>query len=366
MVTAIASGDVNIIATATDGSGVTGSKSITVLPSNRPPEANDDFFTVEESGNLMRSLFADNTNGADSDPDGDDIIIDQVNENAANLSNQVFGSTGGIFIVSENGNVNFDTNNAFDDLEDGESAQTSITYRLSDGSASGNTATVTVNVTGASAVNQPPIATAGENMTITLPSDNVTLNGRGTDNDGTIASFFWEQISSTSGSRATIVSSSMATTNINDLQAGSYEFQLTVTDNDGAIDVDNVTVIVETGNSVVFSDVNRYNDSTNNPDVDENFRVSGTVTITGAPATFEVTAFLLVAIGPNDNNLDNIITTDFSIDNTTYTAIVANAGSDSVSTPPIPPGTYRYFLNVQRNGVSGGDASWGGSAEAIQ
>src|SRR5690606_4499862 len=39
--------------------------------------------------------------------------------------------------------------------------------------------------------NEKPIANAGEDKSITLPENNVTLNGSGTDKDGTIASYKW-------------------------------------------------------------------------------------------------------------------------------------------------------------------------------
>jgi hypothetical protein len=96
-------------------------------------------------------------------------------------------------------------------------------------------------VNNAAAVNQAPIAEAGSNINITLPTNSVTLSGSGTDADGTIAGYSWTKIS---GPAASISSSSSASTNVTGLVAGVYQFQLTVTDNSGATGTDIVTVTV--------------------------------------------------------------------------------------------------------------------------
>lgn len=90
--------------------------------------------------------------------------------------------------------------------------------------------------------NSAPTADAGTDITITLPTNSTTLSGSGTDTDGTIASYSWSQISGTS---ATIVSPSSASTNITGLTtSGARVFRLTVTDDDGATDTDDITVTV--------------------------------------------------------------------------------------------------------------------------
>ena len=98
---------------------------------------------------------------------------------------------------------------------------------------------VTVN---AAPSNQPPVANAGLNINITLPTNSVTLSGSGTDADGTIASYQWTKISGPS--QFTIVSPAAAKTTVNNLAQGIYKFQLTVTDNGGATGKDTATVTV--------------------------------------------------------------------------------------------------------------------------
>ncbi len=90
--------------------------------------------------------------------------------------------------------------------------------------------------------NIPPTANAGSNQNITLPTDSVSVSGSGTDSDGTIVSYQWTEVSGPS--QYTIVSSTQAQTIINNLVQGTYQFQLTVTDNLGATGSDIVVITV--------------------------------------------------------------------------------------------------------------------------
>jgi poly(3-hydroxybutyrate) depolymerase len=88
-----------------------------------------------------------------------------------------------------------------------------------------------------------PVANAGAAQAITLPVSSVTLNGTGsTDADGTIASYAWTKVSGPSA--GVITSPSSATTTVTGLIAGTYVYQLTVTDNSGGTSSANVTISV--------------------------------------------------------------------------------------------------------------------------
>lgn len=92
--------------------------------------------------------------------------------------------------------------------------------------------------------NVAPVANAGRDTTLTLPANSVTLNGSGTDADGTISSYKWAKIS---GPAQYVISNSKAAkTTVTGLTAGTYIFRLTVTDNSGDSAADDVTIVVKT------------------------------------------------------------------------------------------------------------------------
>lgn len=88
--------------------------------------------------------------------------------------------------------------------------------------------------------NQSPTANAGIDQTLSSGTTSATLTGSGTDADGNIASYQW---STSSG--ATITSPTSASTTVTGLADGnSYTFTLTVTDDGGATDQDEVVIYV--------------------------------------------------------------------------------------------------------------------------
>ena len=109
-----------------------------------------------------------------------------------------------------------------------------------------NGATAVSNVqVSVNAANIAPTANAGADQSITLPLNTVSLNGTGTDTDGTISSYLWTK---TSGPAATITNNASATTSVTGLVQGVYQFQLKVTDNNGATAVSNVQITVNAAN----------------------------------------------------------------------------------------------------------------------
>jgi poly(3-hydroxybutyrate) depolymerase len=110
-------------------------------------------------------------------------------------------------------------------------------------STSGTTATSTSSTTSTSG-NIVPMARAGSDLSIPKSWNySPTLNGTtSSDSDGWVTAFKWTKISGPT--TYTIVSSTSAKTVITNLVAGTYVFRLTVTDNKGAIDTDDVTVTI--------------------------------------------------------------------------------------------------------------------------
>ena len=81
--------------------------------------------------------------------------------------------------------------------------------------------------------NKIPIANAGKDTTIVLPVNTVNLDGSASlDPDGSITGYIWKNISGPS--QYNLVNAGTSTTTVNNLVQGIYEFQLTVTDNNGA------------------------------------------------------------------------------------------------------------------------------------
>lgn len=111
-----------------------------------------------------------------------------------------------------------------------------LTLSATDNEGAVGTDTVTVTVL----ANQGPTADAGADQTVTdsdsTGSEVVTLNGIGTDSDGSIVAYEWKQQSTFIGNTASISP---------DLSVGTHTLTLTVTDNGGATASDEITVTVE-------------------------------------------------------------------------------------------------------------------------
>jgi hypothetical protein len=138
-------------------------------------------------------------------------------------------------------------------------AQTSVTglvqgvyvFQLTVTDANGVTATSTVQVTVNAAVvtSSPPIANAGSDQTITLPTNTVTLTGSGSESGGTIMSYAWTEVSGPS--TPTFGSADQSQTTAGGLVAGVYRFELTVTDANGVTASATVLVTVNPASTPV-------------------------------------------------------------------------------------------------------------------
>lgn len=88
-----------------------------------------------------------------------------------------------------------------------------------------------------------PLANAGQDQSITLPANTATLDGTlSYDPDGKLVAYRWSRVS---GPSTFILSTGDAVrTQVTDLVAGVYLFELQVTDNDGLTDLDSVQLTV--------------------------------------------------------------------------------------------------------------------------
>jgi len=122
--------------------------------------------------------------------------------------------------------------------------QFKLTISDNAGATASDTITITVNP-GASPApgGQAPFARAGNDQTITLPNSTVTLSGWNSyDPDGQISSWLWTKVSGPS--QGTITTPTQGSTTVTNLAAGTYTFQLTVTDNSNTTNTDQVVITV--------------------------------------------------------------------------------------------------------------------------
>ncbi|MGV3556945.1 PKD domain-containing protein [Larkinella arboricola] len=102
---------------------------------------------------------------------------------------------------------------------------------------------MTLNFTLVSQANQLPVARAGADQTITLPTNSVVLNGStSSDPEGGALSYLWTQRSGPN--TANLSSPTSVSLTASNLAAGTYVFRLTVRDGAGATAFDELTVRV--------------------------------------------------------------------------------------------------------------------------
>ncbi len=90
--------------------------------------------------------------------------------------------------------------------------------------------------------NSKPYVSAGDDITLNLPNNSTLLSGTAGDDDGCNNSYQWQQLSGPSS--ASISNATVATTPISGLVAGTYVFQLTVTDDFGETASATINVVV--------------------------------------------------------------------------------------------------------------------------
>lgn len=116
--------------------------------------------------------------------------------------------------------------------------QFELTVTDNGGLTAKDTVQVMVNAPG----NQPPVACAGADQNITLPTNTVTLNGNcSVDPDNNITNYEWTKITN---STANIVTANGVQTQVTGLTQGIHQFELKVTDANGLSSKDTVQVKV--------------------------------------------------------------------------------------------------------------------------
>ncbi len=207
--------------TVTDNDGETNSDNVQItvlpIPPNEPPTV-----TAGNNRNLTLPINFLTLSADASDSDGTIEIY---------LWEQISGPDAATFDATDTESIDIS------DLIEGV-YQFLITVTDDDGA----TASDQINVTVYPEQNEAPDADAGSNISITLPINSATLQGSGADSDGSIEAYNWTQV--TGPNIATIVNANSASTVVQGLIEGVYSFRLSVTDNDGASDTDQMTLTV--------------------------------------------------------------------------------------------------------------------------
>ncbi|MBX3255047.1 MAG: T9SS type A sorting domain-containing protein [Chitinophagaceae bacterium] len=176
----------------------------------------------------------------------------------------------------------------------------------------------------------PPVAEAGANQTITLPASTVTLDGsKSTAASGySIKTYAW---SKTSGPAVgTITTPSGKTTTVTGLTtAGTYVFQLKVTDSNGSTATDKVTIVVNAAPSTASLTANAGADQTVTMPT-RTATLNGTKSTAGSGGSIKSYAWTKVS-GPG------------------YIGEISNASASTTAITNLVPGVFVYKLTVTDN-----------------
>jgi len=122
-------------------------------------------------------------------------------------------------------------------------------FQLQVTNSSGLSATDATTIIVNSAPATPPVANAGSDQTVQLPASTFDLSGSGITQNGTITGYLWTRISGPNV--PAINNASSATTFVSGFIAGTYQFQLQVTNSSGLSAKDTVIINVIGGPQTV-------------------------------------------------------------------------------------------------------------------
>ncbi|MBT9311095.1 bluetail domain-containing putative surface protein [Leptothoe kymatousa] len=121
---------------------------ISLSESPTAPDAVDDAVTINEDTVLIGDVFANNDNGIDSDPNGDNFTVTEVNGVATDVGAEITLVSGALLTLNSDGTFDYDPNGQFESLNDGDTDTDSFTYTIDDNNGGTDTATVTVTING--------------------------------------------------------------------------------------------------------------------------------------------------------------------------------------------------------------------------
>ena len=165
--------------TATDGID-TDASTVTINIIGINDLADDPEFTTVDQGSGVTQLT--NVLLNTYDPEAGDPTVFGFNGGIGNQGTPAAGSTGGIFVINEDGSATFDTNGDFADLRLGETRDTVVTYKVIDAAEEFVFSSYTVTVVG---LNRPPEANPDLLTTDENTPETINILENDSDPDGT-------------------------------------------------------------------------------------------------------------------------------------------------------------------------------------
>jgi len=208
-------------------------------------------------------------------------------------------------------------------------------------------------------VNKAPVANAGFDQSIILPEDSVVLDGSlSIDPDGTITDYYWSKIGGPEFFM--ILNPSFAQTQVKNLVEGTYQFELTVTDNGGSKGRAMVEIIVFPGSITGCNGENR-------PLINVTLTQIGTLSESRLPNVASAGSKIVFAGGANrysggswDIPLPTSAVDIFDVNSRTWTTAQLSEARDNIATATLGnkiffaggDNNYTYFDNVDIYDVS--------------
>ena len=248
--------------TVTDGQGGTDVATVTITVSgiNDAPDAEDDSESTSPSSPVSSSMFPN-----DSDPEGDELTVTEVNGVAVDDGATVSLPSGALVTVSTSGQYTYNPNGQFDSLPSNEEGMDTFTYVISDGEGGTDLATVTIVLPGEE---DPPMA--ANDFEETIPgaplSDNALLNDSDPEDDdltviGLGGGEVGVELDLPSGSKVVLQSDGTydytPSDSYSDMEHGDTmvdTFEYTISDGTGRTDVATVTIVVHSNNTHPFAE----------------------------------------------------------------------------------------------------------------
>ena len=159
-----------------DGIAILLNDTVITNPSNTPPVAVADNFTINEN-----QILTNNVLNNDTDADGDRLNVTAINGNSNNIGDQITLPSGVQLTLNSNGTFSYNPNSVFDSLNTGETATDSFNYTISDGNGGTDIGIVSITINGLGNSSDVITGTTGNDTLFGTAEDDVFQSLAGSD-----------------------------------------------------------------------------------------------------------------------------------------------------------------------------------------